>query len=57
MTGGNARGQEFVMQETKKYAKRVYENHMAELSTPGEMYTGMVRDASKPIREASRPSR
>ena len=57
MTGGNARGQEFVMQETKKYAKRVYENHMAELSTPGEMYTGMVRDASKPIREASRQSR
>jgi len=36
-----------------QYAKRVYENHMAELSKLAEMYTGMVRDASKPIREAS----
>ena len=40
-----------------QYAKRVYENHVAELSKLAEMYTGMVRDASKPIREASRQSR
>jgi hypothetical protein len=37
-----------------QYAKRVYENHMAELSKLAEMYTAMMRDASKPIRETTR---
>jgi hypothetical protein len=37
-----------------QYAKRVYENHMAELSKLGEMCVGMVRDASKPVEQASR---
>ena len=37
-----------------QYAKRVYENHMAELSKLREMYTDMVRDASKPIEETTR---
>jgi phasin family protein len=37
-----------------QYAKRVYENHMAELSKLGEMCVGMVRDVSKPVEESSR---
>jgi phasin family protein len=40
-----------------QYAKRVYENHMAELSKLREMYTGMVSDASKPITETPRRPR
>jgi phasin family protein len=40
-----------------QYAKRVYENHMAELSKLREMYTDMVRDSSKPIEETTRRSR
>jgi len=40
-----------------QYAKRVYDNHIAELSKLAEMYTGMIRDASKPIQDASRQSR
>jgi phasin family protein len=39
------------------YAKRVYENHMAELKKLGEMCVGMVRDASKPVEDASRKFR
>jgi hypothetical protein len=37
-----------------RYAKRAYENHMAELSKLGEMTVGMVRDASKPVEQASK---
>ena len=37
-----------------QYAKRVYENHMAELSKLGEMCVGMVQAASKPVEESSR---
>jgi phasin family protein len=36
------------------YAKRVYENHMAELSKLGEMCMGTMRDASKPVEDAAR---
>ena len=39
------------------YAKRVYENHMAELSKLGEMCTGIMRHASKPVEDASRKYR
>jgi hypothetical protein len=39
-----------------QYAKRVYDNHMAELSKLGEMCVGMARDASKPIQQASKRS-
>ena len=39
------------------YAKRTYENHMAELKKLGEMTVGMVRDASKPVEDASRKVR
>jgi hypothetical protein len=40
-----------------QYAKRIYENHMGELSKLAEMYTAMMRDASKPIRKATRGDR
>ena len=40
-----------------QYAKRVYENHMAELSKLREMSVGMVRDASKQVEETSRKFR
>jgi len=36
------------------YAKRAYENHMAELSKLGEMCMGTMRDASKPVEDAQR---
>jgi hypothetical protein len=44
------------MQIQSEYAKRVYDNHMAELSKLGEMTTGMVRDASKPVEQAIKRS-
>jgi len=48
------RSLEQAVQIQSDYAKRVYENHMAELSKLGEMCMGMVRDASKPVEDASR---
>jgi phasin family protein len=51
------RSLEQAMQIQSDYAKRVYENHMAELKKLGEMTVGMVRDASKPVEDASRKFR
>jgi hypothetical protein len=51
------RSLEQAIQIQSDYAKRVYENHMAELTKLGEMCVGMVRDASKPVEEASRTFR
>ena len=51
------RSLEQAMQIQSDYAKRVYENHMAELSKLGEMCTGMMRDASKLVEDATRRSR
>jgi phasin family protein len=48
---------EQAIQIQSDYAKRVYENHMAELKKLGEMTVGMVRDASKPVENASRKFR
>jgi hypothetical protein len=45
------------MQIQSDYAKRVYENHMAELKKLREMTVGIMRDASKPVEDASRRSR
>jgi hypothetical protein len=45
---------EQAIQIQSQYAKRVFENHMAELSKFGEMGLGMVRDASKPGQQASK---
>ena len=45
---------EQAIQIQSAYAKRVYENHVAEMSKLGQMYVGLVTDASKPVREASR---
>jgi hypothetical protein len=51
------RSLEQAIQIQSDYAKRVYENHMAELSKLGEMCAGMMRDASKPVEDARRRSR
>jgi phasin family protein len=51
------RSLEQAVQIQSDYAKRVYENHMAEMSKLGEMCAGMVRDASKPVEDASRKFR
>jgi len=51
------RSLEQAIQIQSDYAKRVYENHMAELKKLGEMCIGMVRDASKPVEDASRKFR
>jgi hypothetical protein len=45
---------EQAMQIQSDYAKRTYENHMAEMSKLGQMYVGMVSDASKSAEETSR---
>jgi hypothetical protein len=45
------------MQIQSDYAKRVYENHMAELKKRGEMTVGIMRETSKPAEDASRRSR
>ena len=50
------RSLEQVIQIQSDYAKRTYENHMAELNKLGEMGVGMMRDASKPVQEADRRS-
>jgi hypothetical protein len=42
------------MQIQSDYAKRAYDNHMAELSKVGEMCLSTMRDASKPVEDASR---
>jgi hypothetical protein len=51
------RSLEQAIQIQSDYAKRVYENHMAELAKLSEMTVGMIRDASKPVEDASRRSR
>jgi hypothetical protein len=48
------RSLEQAIQIQSDYAKRVYENHMAELSKLGEMCMGTMRDASKPVEDAQR---
>jgi hypothetical protein len=51
------RSLEQAMQIQADYAKRVYENHMAEMKKLGEMTCGMVRDASTPVENATRKQR
>jgi hypothetical protein len=46
------RSLEQAMQIQSEYAKRTYENHMAELNKLGEMSVGMMRDVSKPVRDS-----
>src|SRR6516164_11455498 len=48
------RSLEQAIQIQSDYAKRVYDNHMAELSKLGEMCMGTMRDASKPVEQASK---
>jgi hypothetical protein len=51
------RSLEQAIQIQSDYAKRVYDNHMAELKKLGGMTVGMVRDASKQVEETSRKFR
>ena len=48
------RSLEQAVQIQSDYAKRVYENHMAEMKKLGEMCTDIMRDTSKPVEDASR---
>jgi phasin family protein len=48
---------EQAIQIQSDYAKRVYENHMAEMKKLGEMTVGMVRDASARVEDATRKQR
>src|SRR4030095_4795344 len=48
---------EQAMQIQSDYAKRTFENHMAELSKLGQMYAGMVSDSSKPVQDTARKFR
>jgi hypothetical protein len=51
------RSLEQAVQIQSDYAKRAYDNHMAELSKLGEMCLGTMRDARKPVEDASRKFR
>jgi len=51
------RSLEQAIQIQSDYAKRVYDNHTAELSKLGEMCMGMMRDTSRPVEDASRKFR
>src|SRR5262245_25332455 len=42
---------EQAMRIQSDYAKRTYENHMAELSKLGQMYVGIIADASRPVKK------
>ena len=37
-----------------RYAQKAYDAYMSEMSKLGEMYIGMMRDASKPVEQASK---
>jgi hypothetical protein len=43
-----------VVQVQTLYAQKAYEAYTSEMSKLGEMYMGLVRNASKPVEEASR---
>lgn len=43
-----------VVQAQTQYAQKAYEAYTSEMSKLGEMYMGVVRDASKPVEDASR---
>ena len=42
------------LQVQTQYAQKAYEAYTSEMSKLGELYMGVVRDASKPVEEASR---
>jgi hypothetical protein len=43
-----------VVQVQTQYAQKAYEAYTSEMSKLGEMYMGVVRNASRPVEEASR---
>jgi hypothetical protein len=52
-----AKSLEQAVEIQSQYAKKVYDNHMAELSKLGDMCAGMMREASKPIEQVSKTSK
>jgi hypothetical protein len=48
---------EQAVQIQSEYAKRLYDNHMAELSKLGEMCADVARDMTKPIEQSSKRDR
>lgn len=47
-----AKSIEQVIEIQSQYAKRTYDNFVAEASKFGEWYVGLVQDASKPVEQA-----
>jgi hypothetical protein len=47
-----AKSFEQVIEIQSQYAKRTYDNFVAEASKLGELYVALVRDASKPFEQA-----
>jgi phasin family protein len=47
-----AKSFEQALEIQSQYAKKAYDNYMAEMSKLGEMYVGMARDAYKPFEQA-----
>ncbi len=48
---------EQAVQIQSQYAKRLYDNHMAELSKLGEICIDVARDMAKPVEQASKRDR
>jgi hypothetical protein len=42
-----------VIEIQSQYAKRAYDNYVAELSKLGEIYAGLTRNAYKPVEQAA----
>jgi len=51
-----AKSIEQVIEIQSQYAKRAYDNFVAEASKLGEWYVGLVQDASKPVEQAVKNS-
>jgi len=52
----SAKSIEQVIEIQSQYAKRAYDNFVAEASKLGEWYVGLVQDASKPVEQAVKNS-
>jgi phasin family protein len=52
----SAKSVEQAIEIQSQYAKRAYDNFVAEASKLGEWYVGLVQDASKPVEQAVKNS-
>ena len=48
-----AKSFEHVIEIQSQYAKKAYDNHIAEMSKLGEMYVSLARNAYKPVEQAA----